>query len=185
MATKFNTQHLLVIDLEASCWKGNAPSGQFNEIIEIGICKVDYKTKEVLEKESIIVKNKKSEISYFCTELTTLTQEYIDEHGVDFSEACEILKKKYKSKNTIWFSWGQYDKNQFKKNCELYNVENPFNNDLHYNIKRLFAIKHGLKNELGVSNGLEHLGMKFDGTPHRGDDDSMNISKLLKNVFNP
>ena len=33
---------LLVVDLEATCWEGyNAPAGQKNEILEIGVCLLD------------------------------------------------------------------------------------------------------------------------------------------------
>ncbi len=179
----YNTNHIIVIDLEASCWKGNPPEGQANEIIEIGVCKIDYKTKEVIELESLIIKNQHSTISDFCTKLTTLTQEYIDQHGIDFEAACEILKNKYQSKNSIWFSFGEYDRNMVDKNCKLYNIDNPFNNGYHYNIKRLFAIKHGLKKEFGVSNALELLGLEFEGVQHRGDSDSFNIAKIVRHVF--
>ena len=93
---------VLVIDLEATCWRGNPPEGMYNEIIEFGIAVVDFKTKELLESESIIVKPQFSEISGFCTELTTITQEFIDEEGIYFSDACEILRTKYKSERRLW-----------------------------------------------------------------------------------
>ena len=64
---------ILVIDVESTCWEGSPPPGQSSEIIEIGLCPVDLKTLTRLEKRSILIKPIQSEISDFCTELTTLT----------------------------------------------------------------------------------------------------------------
>jgi inhibitor of KinA sporulation pathway (predicted exonuclease) len=84
----------LVIDFEATCWRGRPPKGMYNEIIEIGITGVDYRTKEIKFKDTIIVKPKFSEISAFCTELTSIDQKLIDDEGVEFEEACKILRRK-------------------------------------------------------------------------------------------
>ena len=172
---------ILVIDLEATCWKGNPPEGMRNEIIEIGIAVVDYMTRKVIETDSIIIKPK-SEISYFCTELTTLTPEFIEENGISFSEACEILKKKYKSESRLWSSWGKYDYNQIVKDCQLHQEKFPMGRD-HYNLKPLYSFKYGLKNELGVETALINSGLSFDGTPHRGVDDARNIARLIPFIF--
>ena len=75
----------LVIDIESTCWDHKTPEGMDNEIIEIGISGIDYKTKEVRLRETIVVKPEYSTISDFCTELTTLTQEYIDEKKEDLA----------------------------------------------------------------------------------------------------
>jgi len=40
----------LVIDLECSCWRGHPPEGQRQEIIEIGICMLDFNTREIQQK---------------------------------------------------------------------------------------------------------------------------------------
>jgi len=174
----------LVIDLEATCWKGRPPKGMHNEIIEIGISGVNFKTKEVVLKDTIIVKPEHSEISDFCTELTTLTQEFIDEHGVSFAEACEILEKKYKSRDRIWFSWGMYDKNQFERDCKLKGVRNPFHRT-HFNIKPMFSFTYGIGTDLGVSQALKHMKMSFEGTAHRGGDDAYNVARIINKMYTP
>ena len=173
---------VLVIDVEACCWKGNPPTGMYNEIIEIGICTLDCKTKEIEDKTSIIIKPTFSEISYFCTELTTLTPEYIEEKGIVFFDACKFIKEKFKSNTRAWFSWGDYDRTAFEKNCKLLNVQYPFRNT-HFNLKTLFAIKYGLKEELGVQGALEKIGMEFEGQQHRGDSDAYNISRILTKIL--
>lgn len=173
---------ILVVDLEATCWRGNPPEGMHNEIIEFGIAVVDFKSKEIIENDSIIVKPQFSEISDFCTELTTITQDFIDKNGVSFEEACNILRTKYKSEKRLWFSWGKYDYNQIAKDCVLKHVNFPMGRD-HYNLKPLFSFKHNITKDLGVGSALKHLGLEFDGTQHRGNDDAKNIARILKTMF--
>ena len=55
-----------------------------------------------------MVKPERSRVSEFCTKLTTLTQKDVDK-GMPFSEACDVLKKVYSSKNRVWASYGAYD----------------------------------------------------------------------------
>ena len=146
---------MLVVDLEATCWRGPAPDGMANEIIEIGLAVVDGRTKNIIETDSLIIKPEYSTLSPFCTELTSLTEEYV---------------------------WGKYDYNQLRKDCAKKGVPFPFSEN-HYNLKPLFSFKHGINKDLGVSSALDHLKMPFEGTHHRGVDDAINIARLLKTMF--
>lgn len=168
---------IVVIDLEATCWKSIIPEGRSNEIIEIGICLIDTQTHELSDNRSIIVKPEKSEISEFCTELTTLTQEQVDQ-GISLKEASEILKSEYLSRSRVWASYGAYDLNQFTKECLNKKIDYPFSPS-HINVKTLFAIKQKLQKEVGMSSALDILGIELEGTHHRGVDDAKNISKIL------
>ncbi|MFW5667426.1 MAG: exonuclease domain-containing protein, partial [Coleofasciculus sp.] len=75
---------ILVIDVEATCWQGKPPPGQESEIIEIGVCLLDCHSHYAVKTESILVKPERSTVSEFCTELTTLTQEQVDQ-GMSFA----------------------------------------------------------------------------------------------------
>jgi len=172
----------LVIDLECSCWRGHPPEGQRQEIIEIGICMLDFNTREITKKQGILVKNHKSEISDFCTKLTSITQDMIDKEGVEFDEACRILKEYYKSEKRIWFSWGNFDRTMLVKDCLHRGEEYPLS-DYHFNAKTLYGFKHKMKNEPGVQRALKHAGMTFEGTHHRGVDDAVNIARLIETIF--
>ena len=173
---------VLIVDLECSCWMGHPPQGQRKEIIEIGICMLDVETREITDKQGILIKNHESEISKFCTELTSITQEMIDEHGVEFEEACAILKAHYNSSKRIWFSWGNFDKNQFIQDCKHRKVPYPMSEN-HFNAKKLYGLKYKLKRDPGVQSALKHAGLKFEGNHHRGVDDAVNIARLLKLVL--
>jgi inhibitor of KinA sporulation pathway (predicted exonuclease) len=42
------TDKIIIIDLEATCWKGQIPDGEVNEIIEIGLSVLDRVSGEIL-----------------------------------------------------------------------------------------------------------------------------------------
>ncbi|MFA5066985.1 MAG: 3'-5' exonuclease [Candidatus Izemoplasmatales bacterium] len=172
---------VLVIDLEACCWRGNPPIGQHKEIIEIGVACVDYFTKEIIRSKSIIVKPQFSEISSFCTELTTLTSEYVNENGVSLSDACQILIDEFGSDKKMWFSWGDYDKLALQSECKLKKITYPMSKT-HVNLKELFAFFYGTKQPPSVSSALKKMSIDFNGTRHRGIDDAKMTAIILKNL---
>lgn len=168
---------ILIIDVEATCWEGSPPPGQENEIIEIGIACLDAATLKPLEKRSILVRPERSAVSPFCTQLTTLTQDQVDQ-GISFSAACAILKDDYAARSRTWASYGDYDRRQFTRQCESRQVAIPFGVS-HLNIKNLFALIHGLPHEVGMAEALQQLGIPLEGTHHRGIDDAWNIAHIL------
>lgn len=175
------TDQILVIDVEATCWLGKPPSGQESEIIEIGICLLDSASHQSVEKESILVKPERSTVSEFCTNLTTLTQEQVDQ-GISLAQACQRLQEKYLSRQQVWASYGEYDKNQFQKQCQSWGIRYPFDSR-HINVKTLFALVHSLPREIGMLNALEFLNLPLEGTHHRGVDDAENIGRILSRLL--
>ena len=168
---------ILVIDLEATCWPKEPPAGEQSEIIEIGLCVVDTKSCQRTEKRGLLVKPTKSQISPFCTELTTITSEMVAQ-APSFPKALQILKKEYGAKSCLWASWGDYDRRQFERQCQSDKVGYPFG-PTHLNVKNLFALSHKLKREVGVAKAFEILGWEMEGTHHRGIDDAWNIGRVL------
>jgi len=172
----------LVIDVEATCWEHDA-EGNFtdkqkreSEIIEFGLTVIDLKDRMIAESRSIIVRPTTSEISNFCTELTTLTPEYVEENGIAFRDALVILEKEYRCDRNMWASWGCYDRDIILRQSLREHVRNPFTNN-HLNVKSMFCWKYGFS--CGLGKAVEYLKIPFDGTPHRGIDDSKNIAKIL------
>ena len=169
-----------IVDLEASCWDKEhgeqPPEGQESEIIEIGIAELDVKTGEIARTFDFIVKPTRSKISKYCTELTTLTQEQVDQ-GITFEKAVKEMHR-IGFKSRIWASWGNYDKEFFKEQCLKRNVEYPFNKE-HINIKTFFCLKNKIGRGVGLSKALEIKGVLFEGTKHRGINDAIMEAKLL------
>jgi len=168
---------ILVIDLESTCWEGPPPPGQVSEIIEVGLVVVDVATLTRGQKRSILVKPVKSQVSEFCTRLTTLTADHLKDAGT-LADAAKMLKKEFASQDRLWASWGDYDRRQFERVCKEFNVGYPFGLT-HLNAKALFAVAQGLDREIGLDMAYQRLGLTMEGTHHRGDDDAWNIAGLL------
>jgi inhibitor of KinA sporulation pathway (predicted exonuclease) len=168
---------LNVVDVEATCWEGRPPSGQVNEIIEVGLTVVDLDTRERVAKHRILVRPQRSEVSGFCTQLTGLTQAEVDT-GVSFAEACQILAKDHRAGKLGWASWGDYDRKQFTRQCDATNVTYPFG-QRHINAKATFAQAYGLPRPVGMAQALKVAELPLEGRHHRGDDDAWNIAKLV------
>lgn len=172
---------IIVVDLEATCWEGyNAPPGQTNEIIEIGVCLLDAKTFEISEKRALLVCPTESEISPFCTQLTTITPELIAKEGMDFYSACTLLEKDYNSRNRLWVSWGGFDRRILWDQCKRRQVRYPFN-DKHANLKKVFQMHYGERK--GLTFAFEQVGLQMEGIHHRGVDDAYNIARLLAHML--
>jgi inhibitor of KinA sporulation pathway (predicted exonuclease) len=166
-----------VVDVEATCWDGQPPPGQVSEIIEIGLTVVDLEQRTRLAKHRILVRPQRSTVSAFCTELTSLTQEEVDQ-GVTFAEACLILARDHQAGTTPWVSWGDYDRNQFTRQCQHANTTYPFSRN-HTNAKLRFTEANNLRKRPGMAQALQHAGLPLEGRHHRGDDDSWNIAALV------
>ena len=168
---------ILVIDIESTCWEGHPPQGQSSEIIEIGICPVKVKSLARTEKRSILVRPEWSEISEFCTGLTTLTPDMFAVAGT-LGGAVRILQQEFHSKDRLWASWGDYDRRQFERVCREHGVAYPFG-PTHLNVKTLFATAIGDDREMGLDGAYNRLGLPLEGTHHRGGDDAWNIAAVL------
>jgi inhibitor of KinA sporulation pathway (predicted exonuclease) len=173
---------IVVVDIEATCWNGPNPEGAQNDIIEIGICLLDVATGEITDSKGIMVKPERSDISAFCTELTTITPEQIAAEGITFKDACKQLRSQYDTKSRAWASFGAYDQKLFQKQCTEMGVTYPFGAS-HINVKPLFALKHKLREESGMAGALDLLGLELEGTHHRGVDDAKNIAKILRTLI--
>jgi inhibitor of KinA sporulation pathway (predicted exonuclease) len=184
---------VLVVDIEATCWKTAAEQGQQpNEIIEIGICALNVTSGEIINPTSYVVKPRFTRISAFCTQLTGWTQEQVDQ-GKDIVDVLADISESFKvTKDNVWFSCGEYDRIKLgsigpASLMGLYGIHaqsNPFASmRSHFNVKTLFALKHHLSREVGLGRMLQHIGEQFEGRPHNGADDAYNCAKLVRHVL--
>lgn len=172
---------ILVVDVEATCWEGTPPRGEESEIIEIGICLLDIAVGHRLEKQRILVAPERSTVSTFCTQLTGLVQEEV-KRGIAFAEACSMLNREYHAGVRVWASYGDYDRQQFEKQCRSYGIAYPFGPS-HVNVKTLFTLLHGLSSPVGMAKALEILLLPLEGKHHRADDDAWNIAGILAEIL--
>lgn len=170
-----------VIDVECTCWINEPkPMGMEQEIIEIGIAQINLKTMKIDKSEAILVKPTLSTIGPSCTYLTSLTNEMVQD-APTFVDAVEYMKKEYASEWNFWASYGDFDRVKFEKQCQMLNIKYPLCNQ-HINIKAV--IRSVFPNVRGLESALKELNMKFEGRPHRGIDDAINIANLYLNMIN-
>lgn len=168
---------IVVVDVEATCWEGEPPAGQASEIIEIGVCLLDVASCERAGRWGTFVRPERSEVSAFCTQLTTITPEQAS-GGQAFAEACKVLRRDFHAKDRLWASFGDYDRAQFERQCRAMEVPYPFGPG-HLNVKTLLAIMLGLSREIGMDAALARLHLPLEGTHHRAADDAWNIGAIL------
>jgi inhibitor of KinA sporulation pathway (predicted exonuclease) len=170
---------LNVIDVEATCWDGQPPPGQVNEIIEIGVCVVDLDLRERVGRDGIMVRPARSSVSAFCTQLTGITAAEAAQ-GVSFEEACARLRYEHRSDSRGWASWGDYDRKQFERQCRG-SVRYPFGSR-HVNAKAVFAEARGARRQ-GMAGALRTAGLPLEGRHHNGADDAWNIAALILHLL--
>lgn len=179
----FKMDKLLVVDVEATCWESQREQSLHNqEIIEIGIVELSLLGEiEVTCEARLVVRPTTSEVSEFCTGLTGLEPE--DVAGAPgFSSRCEYLRLEFKSHQTAWASWGDFDRLAFDRQCQRELVQSPWGRT-HFNIKALFPIAMNQRRQVGVSEALSQLGWEFKGDPHRALDDARNIARITTRIL--
>jgi inhibitor of KinA sporulation pathway (predicted exonuclease) len=132
---------------------------------------------ERVERRSILVRTACSTVSAYCTQLTTLTQADVDA-GIPLAEVCRVLTQEYQSGQRLFASFGDYDRQQFERNCAAFGIPYPFG-PTHLNVKNLAAVAYGWSREVGMSEALKRARLPLEGTHHRGGDDAWNIAGLL------
>jgi inhibitor of KinA sporulation pathway (predicted exonuclease) len=167
---------IVIVDFEATCWPGyDAPPGQENEIIEMGVCLL--KPGEAPgKKHSILVQPTESVVSAFCEDLTGISQQMVDTEGITFEKACKRLEHDFNSRNRMWASWGGWDRRIIRQQCKRRGVRYPFSKKF-ANLKRVFQDAYGKR--LHLAGALEAAGIEAKGQAHRGGDDAYNTARLL------
>jgi inhibitor of KinA sporulation pathway (predicted exonuclease) len=174
-----NEHGYLIIDLEATCCDAGTIPRAETEMIEIGAVVADGRMLEIVDEFVTFIRPvKHPRLTPFCTELTSITQEQVDA-APRFFEAMERLVKWVERRPGLLFcSWGDYDRNQFARECQRNGVAYPLG-DEHLNLKKQFSERQGLRRRFGMAAALRKAGLPLTGTHHRGIDDARNIARLL------
>jgi len=173
----------VVIDLEATCSDdGDVPRNEM-EIIEIGAVIADAPDWSPLaEFQTFVRPVRNAELTAFCRELTGIEQSDVDA-APSFPAALAALAGWLSDwPDAVFCSWGDYDRRQFRRDCEYHSVGYPLG-QRHINLKERYAARFKLKRGRGLSWVLDQHGIRFDGRPHRALDDTRNITRLLPLIF--
>jgi inhibitor of KinA sporulation pathway (predicted exonuclease) len=171
-------KYYLVIDLEATCDADQRMPRNETEIIEIGAVLCDGETLQPnTEFQTFVRPVRHPRLTPFCTELTTIRQTDV-ERAPPFPQAIEQLRRFIDGRDVLFCSWGEYDRNQFRRDADRHKTRLPLGRD-HLNLKEAFRQVAGDSNRLGNAQALARVGLPTEGTVHRGIDDARNIAKLL------
>lgn len=170
----------LIIDLECTCDDNKSWDRSKMETIEIGAVLVDDSFNEIGEFSTFVKPTINTKLTDFCTKLTTITQEQVDNAPL-FEEAIKDLKTFATQKGDyIFCSWGGFDYRQFKREAKLKNIPNILSGkNINYkdNYKKITG-----KNATSITKTLRGLNTDFIGTQHRGIDDAKNILRIIKKI---
>lgn len=173
----------IVFDLESTCWYGPEGKKYQSEIIEIGAVKLNEKLEITGEFQMFIQPEINPILSDFCKKLTSIKQSDVN----SASYFTEVLPQFMNwvadgGKSPYWLcSWGFYDKKMFKSMCDYHKKATGW-------LKPHISIKHQFSDMshvgmAGMTTALDALGIKMEGTHHRGIDDARNITKIFIQIF--
>jgi inhibitor of KinA sporulation pathway (predicted exonuclease) len=179
---RITNDYYLIVDLEATCSDGGAVPRREMEIIEIGAVMLSSRTFEIeSEFQTFVRPVRHPQLTEFCTGLTGITQENVA-GAPSYREALEAMKEWMDAfGDSLFCSWGDYDRNQFNQDCEYHQVAYPFRSG-HLNLKAEFSRALNRKKKLGIADAVRCLGMNFEGSHHRGLDDARNIARIVRRV---
>jgi inhibitor of KinA sporulation pathway (predicted exonuclease) len=192
--------HYVVLDFEANCKKDDERF--FKEIIEFPLVLIDASTKQVKDRLQIYVKPKiHPKITDFCTELTGITQEDV-ENGVSLPVALEqthewlhkhglvsahITNYTVPNHEPVHFSFctdGPWDFRDFlSPECTRKGIAIPSYYYNWVNMRWLFA-SHYSCSRGNIKKMLAKLQMVFEGREHSGIDDAYNIALICIRMMN-
>ena len=171
---------MLIIDLEATCDEGDGLPADQMEIIEIGAVWASADGHILDTFQALVRPVLHPTLTAFCKQLTGIQQSEVDGAAPFPAAAAKLASfaQRYPLSSAVWGSWGQFDANQFARECERHDVQHPLAGFDHVNLKRRFAKARKIK-EVGMARALQMVGHEIEGTHHRGLDDARNIAKLL------
>ena len=199
-------KYLLILDFEATCDVINRPNPQ--EIIEFPTLLYNVENRVIEDSFHYYIKpNVHTKLSQFCTRLTGITQEQIDNDGIQLKDALQRhnmwlqeanLIPQHKKENCsrhdeihsfVYLICGDWDlKTCLPSQLEHMNEKVPNHFMKWLNVKKEFAKLYNRKVG-GMVDMLNELELELEGRHHSGIDDCHNIArictKMLENGWFP
>ncbi|XP_071616678.1 ERI1 exoribonuclease 2 [Heliangelus exortis] len=190
-------RYLIVLDFEATCW--TEPGRRRPEIIEFPAVLLNTATGEIeSEFHSYVQPQEHPLLSEFCTELTGITQNQVDEGvplNICLSQFLKWIHKIQKEKKIIFSSdttscstsdtkpcafvtWTDWDLGVcLQYECKRKQLRKPDILNSWIDLKATYRAFYNRKPR-GLSGALQDLGIAFAGREHSGLDDSRNTAHL-------
>lgn len=165
-----------MIDLEATCSDDGKITREQCEIIEIGAVMIESAF-IAREFQSFVRPITNPLLTDFCKNLTTITQEQVDE-AEPFNVVYQRFAEWIGSEETIMASWGNWDREQLMKECALAGFTFPFQSNI--------SLPNALMKFCGKSNKwrvMRKFDIAYEGVQHRGIDDARNYARIVEKMI--
>jgi 3'-5' exoribonuclease 1 len=175
--------YYLVLDLEATCCDQETFPRHEMEMIEIGAVMIEGQSLKKIDEFQTFVKPVRHPIlTPFCRSLTSITQAQVDQ-APEYVAAIALFQQWLSDyPNGVFGPWGDFDRNQFKKDSKFHRIPYPIPYP-HINLKKRFSKTQALSKRCAMPEALQMAGFSIEGTYHRGIDDARNIAKLLPYIL--
>ncbi|XP_039587800.1 ERI1 exoribonuclease 2 [Passer montanus] len=188
---------LIVLDFEATCWADRERRGP--EIIEFPAVLLNTSTGAIESEFHVYVQPQEHPIlSEFCTELTGITQNQVDQGvplNICLSQFLKWIQKIQEEKKIMFSTDSQSNSTSEAKACAFVTwTDWDLGVCLHYECRRKQLRKPHILNSWidlkatyrafynrkpkGLNGALQDLGIAFEGREHSGLDDSRNTARL-------
>lgn len=183
------SEGIVIFDLECTTWEGAAArnwsgQGEHREVVQLGAVVVGTKYfTELVSRLWFVKPTRNPVLSQYFIDLTHITQEKVEEKGVDFSTFLREFSdfcgnfELYCFDNRVDGS-RLFDRDVLVENCNLLGSEFPFNSERFHNVNEIFC-RHGYHvRQSGVAP--EAFGLKVPARPHDALNDVRGIIIGLK-----
>jgi inhibitor of KinA sporulation pathway (predicted exonuclease) len=175
-------RHIVVVDVEATCWKKGVFSRK-KETIEIGAVRLllDRAESSWLEFQTFVRPRRLPHLSTFCRELTGITQENVDT-APTFPEAMQLLLEwSQPLERVVLATWSRYDVWQLDLDLEAHGL--PRLSVPLLDVKKLTASLVGAKS---LEETARALASDSVATPrHRAMADARLTARILNRLLRP
>ena len=175
-------RRIVVVDVEATCWKKGVFSRQ-KETIEIGAVRVlvDRAPSRWPEFQTFVRPRRYPRLSTFCRELTGITQEHVDA-APTFPEALRLfLEWLQPLEQVVLATWSRYDLWQLDLDLEAHGLAKLGIPAL--DVKKLAARIAGAKS---LDETARELAPDSASMPrHRAVDDARRTARILNRLLRP
>ncbi|XP_037787966.1 ERI1 exoribonuclease 2-like [Penaeus monodon] len=188
--------YIVVLDFESTCWE-NGPRLGGQEIIEFPAVLLDvYNGKIVSEFQQYVMPTEQPVLSAFCTNLTGITQEQVD-NGIPlgaclymFSTWIRKMSEEYKvtfnanvsGKRATFATWSDWDLGVcLQYECQRKNLRKPEFFNQWIDIRAVYKNFYQRRPQ-GLAGALKDLGIAFEGREHSGICDTRNTAALVSRM---
>ncbi|PAA76094.1 hypothetical protein BOX15_Mlig011273g1 [Macrostomum lignano] len=176
-------RYLLVVDFEATCESQN-PDNYQHEIIEFPLVLLDLHEGKVVDKFHTYCRPKlHPKLSEFCRQFTGIEQDVVDS-APSFPAALAAVQAWLQHSDALTEPLAlaadcQADVATFLRlQCSLDGIPVPAWAHYWVNLRITFQRHYALERKLNLSGMLAALGLEFEGRPHCGLDDAVNVAKI-------